>query len=129
MKPDMINSKPSHDRPVVLFDGDCPLCSREIAHYRRRKNSNEFEWVDASKDTDKLRSLSISQQDAMSVFHVRGVDGKWQTGVSGFLYIWSRLPAYRWLARIINTSGMKPLLERGYRLFLKYRPSLKSSST
>jgi len=128
MEPNII-SKPLDNCAIVLFDGSCPLCSREIAHYQRRKNSNQFIWIDASKDLDELQSLGIRRDDALSIFHVRTADGTWRTGVGGFLYIWSRLPAYQWLSRIIHTLKITPLLEQCYRVFLKYRHSRTSSQT
>ena len=129
MKPDNIPRKLPGNGSIVLFDGSCPICSREIAHHQRRKNSNEFTWIDASNDVDELQSLGIKQKDALSIFHVRTADGNWRTGVSGFMYIWSHLPAYQWLPRIIYAMKMMPLLERCYRIFLKYRHSTKSSQT
>ena len=109
------------DKPVVLYDGSCPVCSREIAHYRRRREAGNIVWIDASKDLVNLDSLGISQQQAMSTFHARDEHGVWQTGVDAFLLIWSTLPAYRWLARLVDFFRLRPLLAWGYQYFLKWR--------
>ena len=42
------NSISQNARPVVFYDGACPLCSREIAHYRRRQDSDDLLWLDIS---------------------------------------------------------------------------------
>ena len=34
-------------RPMVFYDGGCPLCRREIAHYRRIDSAERLRWVDA----------------------------------------------------------------------------------
>ena len=109
------------DKPVVLFDGSCPVCSREIAHYRRRREADKIVWIDASKDTVNLNSLGVSQQQAMAIFHARDEHGQWQIGVDAFMLIWSTLPAYRWLAGLVDFLKLRPVLAWGYRYFLKWR--------
>jgi len=32
--------------PMIFFDGECPPCRREIAHYRRLQGAELIEWVD-----------------------------------------------------------------------------------
>ena len=43
-----------NNQAVVLYDGACPVCSREIAHYRRRKGSERINWVDIRTDAKSL---------------------------------------------------------------------------
>lgn len=115
-------NKPANAEPViVLYDGSCPVCSREIAHYRRRKGALDIRWIDASKDLVNLKALGIGQQAAMDIFHVRDSSGEWRLGVEGFLLIWSSLPAYRWLAWLVKNLRLSGLLKWGYRHFLRWR--------
>lgn len=30
---------------TVFYDGSCPLCSREIAHYRRLRGAESLKWA------------------------------------------------------------------------------------
>ncbi|MFT6308343.1 MAG: putative DCC family thiol-disulfide oxidoreductase YuxK, partial [Halioglobus sp.] len=30
----------------MFYDGACPLCSREVAHYRRIDTNNNVSWLD-----------------------------------------------------------------------------------
>ena len=32
----------------VYFDGSCPICSREIAFYKRKSIHKSFKWVDVA---------------------------------------------------------------------------------
>lgn len=106
---------------LVVFDGGCPLCGREIAHYRRRRGAERIEWVDATRDAVRLSQLGLDYQQAMRVFHVLDREGDWHTGASGFVLLWSTLPAYRPLAGLVRRLGLLPLLEWGYRRFLRWR--------
>lgn len=35
-------------RLSVFYDGDCPLCQREIAFYRRRSGAERIRWIDVA---------------------------------------------------------------------------------
>ena len=101
-------------RPVVLFDGGCPLCSREIAHYRKLRAAQQVRWVDITA-TDELESrFGIEPEAAMARFHVRDAAGHWQTGAAAFVELWSHLGPYRWLGRVVTALRLVPLLEWGY---------------
>ena len=110
-----------NNQAVVLYDGACPVCSREIAHYRRRKGSERINWVDIRTDAKSLEQLQISPQDALAVFHVRDHDGHWHTGTSAFIYLWSQIRPYQFLATIVTRLRLTPLLDWGYDKFLKWR--------
>ena len=106
---------------VVIYDGQCPLCSREIAHYRRRRGAQRVRWVDATRDEQELAALGIAREAALARFHVRDQEGQWRTGAAAFVLLWSQLPAYAWLARLVSGLRLLPLMERGYTLFLRWR--------
>ena len=46
--------------PVVFFDGGCPLCRREIAHYRRIDTAQRLCWVDAASEPEALQRHGVS---------------------------------------------------------------------
>ena len=114
-------STPATQSPLVLFDGQCPLCSREIAHYRRRRGADRIDWIDITRAENDPTALGVSRTEAMARFHVRDADGRWHTGAAGFAQLWSWLPAYRWLARLVTGLRLLPLMEKGYTLFLRWR--------
>ena len=106
---------------VVIYDGQCPLCSREIAHYRRRRGAQRICWVDATREEQELAALGIGREEALARFHVRDQEGQWRTGAAAFVLLWSQLPAYAWLARLVSGLRLLPVMERGYTLFLRGR--------
>ena len=108
-------------QPVVFFDGSCPLCRREIAHYRRIDRAERLHWVDASSEPVALAGYGLDLQRAMAELHVLDGSGQWHRGEGAFMVIWEHLPAYRWLARLISTTGMRTPLGFAYRRFAAWR--------
>ena len=108
-------------QPVVFFDGSCPLCCREIAHYRRIDKAQRLHWVDACSQPVALAGYGLDLQHAMAELHVLDGSGQWHRGVDAFLVIWERLPAYRWLARLVTTTGLHAPLGFAYRHFAAWR--------
>lgn len=108
-------------RPVVFFDGGCPLCRREIAHYRRLDGQGRVAWVDIQAEPEVLAAHGLDLDTAMARFHVRDGAGRWQTGAWGFVAMWSGLPYYRALAALVRGLRLTPLLDAGYRVFARRR--------
>ena len=108
-------------QPVVFFDGSCPLCRREIAHYRRIDRAKRLHWIDASSEPEALAGYGLDLQRAMTELHVLDSSGQWQRSVDAFIVIWDHLPAYRWLARLVSTTGMRTPLGFVYRRFAAWR--------
>jgi predicted DCC family thiol-disulfide oxidoreductase YuxK len=111
----------SNPRPVVFYDGDCPLCRREIAHYRRLDREARLCWVDAAAETELLARYDLSQQSAMAELHVLDTAGRWQRGVDAFLVIWQHLPGYHWLERVVRGLRLRRPLGFLYRRFAAWR--------
>lgn len=108
-------------RPIVLFDGSCPLCRREIAFYRRRPAASELDWVDVSKVTDLESRFDVTFEQAMRRFHVRDQKGKWQTGAYAFAELWSYFPGWRWIALALRFLRLLPLVDWVYSRFAAWR--------
>ena len=107
--------------PVVLFDGSCPMCSREIAFYRRKAASEKLLWIDISREPDTRSRFGISHEDAMQRFHVRDRQGHWQTGAWAFAELWSHFPGWRILSGSLRRAGLLPLTDKVYERFARWR--------
>ena len=115
-------------RSIVFFDGACPLCRREIAHYRRLHGAERLGWIDIAHDSARLADFGLAPATAMARFHVLDRNGQWQTGAWGFAEMWSQLPAYRWLSRVLRGLRLLPLLDRAYGAFARWRLQRRCSS-
>ena len=113
-------------KSTVYFDGSCPLCRAEIGYYRREDQYGALCFVDIS-EAGGIPPEGITQERAMKRFHVRASDGRVLSGAAAFVEVWTRLPRWRWAARLAGLPGVTPLLEVGYRLFLPIRPYLSKA--
>lgn len=107
---------------VVYFDGACPLCRREIAHYRGQEGAAAIAWIDAAGCDSAALGADLSRDAALARLHARRADGTLVSGVAAFAMIWSRLPAYRWLAPLVARRPVLAILEFAYSAFLRLRP-------
>ncbi len=109
----------------VYFDGSCPLCTREIAFYRRMKGADAISWVDASQSAEWEVAPGLTKSAALSRFHVVTPNGELLSGAAAFSRIWLELPRFRWLGSLTQNAPIAWLLEHAYRGFLLLRPRLQ----
>ncbi len=108
-------------RPAVYYDGACPVCRREIAHYQGRRGGDAIAWVDASSCAPEALGPGLTREAALARMHVRGPDGTLVSGAAAFAALWSALPGFRWLGRLAGAWPIAPLAEAAYRGFLVLR--------
>jgi predicted DCC family thiol-disulfide oxidoreductase YuxK len=108
---------------TVMFDGQCPLCRREIGLYQSLAPLQDVSWLDVSQETAGLSAQE--QARYMARFHVRLSDGRLLSGAAAFVALWSAMPGWRWLGRFARLPGVTPVLELAYRGFLRVRPHLQ----
>lgn len=106
---------------TVYFDGACPVCSREIAFYRRQAETSAIEWVDAAVCPVAALGADLSRERAMERLHVRTANGELTSGARAFTTLWRSIPRTALLGRLLDRRPVLTLLEGGYRLFLLVR--------
>lgn len=106
---------------TMFYDGGCPLCRREVNHYRRLDSDNRVHWVDISVESDLLEPFHLNREAAMARLHVLDREGQMHTGAAAFARLWCDLPYYRWLGGVVRYLGLVPLLDRIYEPFARWR--------
>jgi predicted DCC family thiol-disulfide oxidoreductase YuxK len=106
---------------TVYFDGACPVCRAEIAHYQRQRGAAAIVWVDAATCEEAALGPGVDRVAMLARFHVREADGSLVSGAAAFIAIWRRLPAFAWLAPLASLRPVLAMLDVGYTLFLRVR--------
>ncbi len=99
---------------TVFFDGGCPLCRREIDHYRKLEARAPIRWIDITQSDTALQDFGLERETAMRRFHVLDDAGHFHVGAHGFVVLWTQLPYYRYLAAFVRGISLVPLLDRVY---------------
>lgn len=103
-------------KPTIFYNGACPICRREIDHYRAldQRGQTALAWCDISQDPERLRSSGLTEIEAKRRLHVQGTDGTITAGLPAFLTIWMALQRYRGLARMARLPGIRQGLALAY---------------
>jgi len=83
---------------TVIYNGACPVCSREIGVYRARAEG-PVRFVDLN-DTD-LAVFGLTRDEAARRLHVVE-EGRLLAGVDAFRALWRATPGFRWLAALVG---------------------------
>jgi predicted DCC family thiol-disulfide oxidoreductase YuxK len=108
-------------KPMMFFDGGCPLCRREVAHYQSLDRRNRVCWIDISRASDLLSKYGIDHDAAMRRLHAVDERDSVVSGVAAFVAVWRHLPVYRHLAWFVERLDLVPLLDRLYVRFAAWR--------
>lgn len=108
-------------KTIMFYDGGCPLCAREVAHYRRLDSRRRVEYVDINRDRAMLDALGVGLPTAQRRLHVLTRDGLLVDGAFAFAAVWRELPYYRRLADLLYAVRALPLLDRAYDAFASLR--------
>ena len=106
---------------TLYYDGGCPVCTREIGFYHKRRGSECIRWVNLALCEDDELGSGLSRKAAYARLHARLPDGQLVSGAAAFAALWQALPAFRLAGRISALPGVIHLLEWGYRGFLSVR--------
>ncbi len=67
---------------LVFYDDACPLCSKEINHYRKLEACHPINWVPLHQEKSTVESFGFSKNDLLERLHVVRGDGVVVTGAS-----------------------------------------------
>lgn len=116
-----MTEKIATNRPIVFYDGGCPLCRREIVHYQRIDREHRIQWMDIQQEADTLQANGLSWEQAMQRMHVRDSDGRMVSGAAAFVALWRHIPRYRFLAGLVALPGINWTAEQVYSMFARRR--------
>ncbi len=104
----------------VFYDGNCPICSREIKLYKQLCLDNKVEWYDISNNTNALKLINKSKDECLRSFHVIENDITYKE-VNAFFVLWRKIKYFKFASAFFNFFIIKSILNIFYKSYAKYR--------
>lgn len=117
-----MKSSTRNDRDVtVWYDGECPLCLREIGLMRRLDTRDAIEFIDVHGG----EGCPLDPTVLLERFHAREGQKALVSGAAAFAAMWRAIPLLRPLGLLARNRVILAALEKAYVVFLRYRPRLQ----
>src|SRR5581483_2695838 len=96
---------------TVFYDGASPRWRTRIAIMKldARRGDVDIAWRDVSEEPEALDAHGIAREHALRRLHVLDPDGALFAGADALALLWSALPGYRSLGRLIASPGFGAL--------------------
>lgn len=104
----------------LLFDGDCPLCMREVALMSRFNRRGRLALEDIAAPGFDAGRYGLTQAEVMGHIHAVLPDGRVVTGMEAFRRSYSAL-GLGWVLGATALPGVRQLADLGYAWFAKNR--------
>ena len=107
---------------TVFFDGDCPLCQREI-NWLRKRTGDRVHYQDISPKVSTDKELPLPRAELMSKIYGKKDDGTLISGVEVFRQLYSAA-GFGPLVFMTRLPIIAQLLGLGYSVFARFRLTL-----
>lgn len=105
----------------VLYDGDCPLCSREIRFLEKRdRGRGRIQFEDIAEPSFDPGAYGLDARDVVARIHGVLPDGTVIEGVEVFRRVYAAV-GLGWLMAPTRWPGLRRLAELAYRIFARNR--------
>ena len=107
----------------VFYDGDCPLCLKEIQLLRWMDRRQKIRFTDIAAADFDPSSVGLTFQELMDRIHGRLADGQMIEGVEVFRQLYSAV-GLGFIVALTRIPGVSHALDWAYRIFARHRLSL-----
>ena len=104
----------------VFYDGECPLCLREIKMLRWMDRRKNIRFTDIADSAFRPSDYGKTMQEFMDEIQGRLSDGSWIIGVEVFRRLYGAVGLGP-LVALTRLPGVSHGLDLGYRVFAKNR--------
>ena len=113
----------------VYFNNSCKICRSEINLYKK-ENIKDIDWIDITNNSDAEKETSRNDKELLRRLHVKE-NGKIIQGAEAFLFVWKKIPKYKFLYTFFKLPIIFTIFKYGYEmiaffLYLKNKKQLKN---
>lgn len=104
----------------LFFDGDCPLCKREIDWLKKKDSQQRILFTDIAEAEFSAEHYGKNQDQLMSQIHGRMPEGDWTIGPETFRRLYGVL-GWGWMVNWTAWPILRHGVDAAYWLFAKNR--------
>lgn len=104
----------------VFYDGECPLCAREISLLRWMDRYGRIRFTDIAAPDFHAETVGKDLDTLMGSIHGRTLEGTWVEGVEVFRNLYGAV-GFGPLIPLTRLPGVRQVLDWGYRVFARNR--------
>ena len=113
----------------VYFNNSCKICRSEINLYKKEK-IEEIDWIDITNNELAEKETNKDDKQLLRRLHVKDNDKVFE-GAEAFLYVWQKIPKYRFLYKFFKLPIIFTIFNYVYEivayfLYLKNKKQLKN---
>ncbi len=118
---------PPQPKDVIVYDGQCRFCQKQVERIRRWDSRSRFEYVPRQTPGLDERFPQLAQGDFNTGMRLIGEAGSVYVGADAVYQIATRLPRSRWIAWVYRVPVLHQLARGLYAWVAKNRQSLGGS--
>ena len=113
----------------VYYNKSCNICRAEINIYKKQ-NIGQIEWIDITNNEQAEKETNKNDKELLRRLHVID-DNRVLEGAEAFLYVWKKIPKYRFLYKFFRLPIIFTIFDYAYEivayfLYLKNKKQLKN---
>ncbi|TMO72197.1 cell division protein [Pseudoalteromonas sp. S3785] len=108
---------------IIFYDGNCPLCSTEMAKLKQADTANKIQLEDLNAPDFSDRYSYIDKNKAINHLQAQTFSGEMIYGLDVTYHAWKTVGKHTWL-KIFRLPIISFFADCGYLLFAKHRQTL-----
>tara|TARA_Y100000768_G_scaffold342698_1_gene287942 strand:- start:177 stop:560 length:384 start_codon:yes stop_codon:yes gene_type:complete len=113
----------------VYFNNSCKICRSEINLYKK-ENAKDIDWVDITNNSQAEKETKKNDKELLRRLHIKD-NNKVIEGAEAFLFIWKKIPRYKFLYNFFKLPIIFTIFKYGYEiiaffLYLKNKKQIKN---
>lgn len=96
--------EPQAELTEIYYNGECPVCNAEMSHYARlcADSQESLRFIDAMQRPNEFAECGLRREHLERRVYLKDSKGRISSGLPALIELWSRMPQYRWLARVLT---------------------------
>ena len=111
-------------RSVVVYDGECSFCLKQVGRMKRRDTAGVFEYVPRQSEGLMQRFPKLAEGDFNSGMRLANPDGSIDVGADAVYQIARRLSGWKLVAWLYRVPVLNWISRSGYGWIAKHRYQL-----